>query len=78
MRLAFESSAGARQPISPRLQGKCQTIIECCHDIVTRLLHQCGFVVIPARVSDAREESRSQRLGGQKNRDSSRGSHARE
>jgi hypothetical protein len=36
------------------------------HNIATWLLHRCGFVVIPARVSDGRAESRNQRLGRQK------------
>ena len=48
------------------------------HKIVTRTSARWNFSVIPARVSGAREESRIPLEDVGKDRDSSRGSHARE
>jgi hypothetical protein len=48
------------------------------HKIVTRTPARSNFSVIPARVSGAREESRIPLEDVGKDRDSSRGSHARE
>ncbi len=52
--------------------------IESCTKIVTRTPARSNVSVIPARVSGVREESRIPLEDVGKDRDSSRGSHARE